>query len=148
MSATCAATLGPRIRRLVVGGLVVLFVALTVPASALLARTFPVGENTFTTTTVQPPTVTGATADALLCTITLTWTAPSSGVAPDGYDLYRGTASGGPYTFVKHVGVVTTTTDTGLAANRTYYYVLQSTRHSWRSGNSNEGSAKTALLCV
>lgn len=127
---------------------VVLVVVLAVPATALLTQSHPVGGNTFTTTTVDPPTLDSATASTLLCQIRLEWTPPDTGAAPDGYDIYRSTTSGDSYALIDHEGTVTSYTDTGLAGNRTYYYVLQSTRDAWRSVDSNERSAKTALLCI
>lgn len=58
-------------------------------------------------------------------TATLTWVASTStGVA--GYNVYRGTASGGPYTLVNSTPVSAITyTDGGVAAGTTYYYVVK-----------------------
>ncbi len=125
-------------------------VGLTVPAAARFTEGSTVGTNTLGTGQVNPPNLTSAVADLLLiCKITLTWTAPVTGVAPDGYDVYRSTTNGGPYSFVKHVGNVTTTTDTSLNPSTTYYYVLKASRSSWRSVNSNQRSAASAfLLCL
>ena len=54
---------------------------------------------------------------------TLNWTASiSAGVT--GYKIYRGTASGGPYTLVTTVGTVTTYTDNTVQAGLSYYYVV------------------------
>ena len=102
-----------------------------------------VGSNAFATSAVNAPTLNSVTV-GLLCAITVSWSVPGSGVAPDGYDLYRSTTSGGPYAFRKHVGAVTSTSDTG-AALTTYYYVLKSTRSSWVSANSNQVSRSTGL---
>ncbi len=123
---------------------------LTVPAAARFTDGSAVGTNTIGTGQVNPPNLTSAVADLILiCKITLTWTAPATGVAPDGYDIYRSTTNGGPYSLVKHVGTVTTTTDTALAPSTTYFYVLKSSRSSWRSINSNQRSATSAfLLCL
>lgn len=141
--------LGVESRRLVVFLVVLLLVASSaVPATALFTRTHTLGDNTLTTTSVDPPTLDNATADSLLCEITLGWTPPGTGATPDGYDIYRSTSSGGSYDFIDHVGTVTSFTDSGLAGDTTYYYVLQSTRDAWRSVDSNERSATTALLCV
>ena len=65
----------------------------------------PVGSNSFATATLQAPTgLSGAGGcTALLAPkVTLNWTATSSTFA-DGYDVYRGTANGGPYSNIAHV---------------------------------------------
>jgi len=54
----------------------------------------------------------------------LSWTAStSSNVA--GYNVYRGTTSGGPYTLLNTTSLIsgTTYTDTAVQAGQTYYYV-------------------------
>lgn len=55
----------------------------------------------------------------------LTWVAsPSSGVT--GYNVYRGTASGGPYTLLNATPVTTVTySDLTVLAGQTYYYVVK-----------------------
>ena len=55
---------------------------------------------------------------------TLTWTASvSSNVA--GYDVFRSTTSGGPYTQINSSLITSTTyTDNAVQAGQTYYYVL------------------------
>ena len=57
---------------------------------------------------------------------TLSWTAStSSGVA--GYNVYRSTTSGGPYTKMNPSPIaIVTYTDTAVSAGLTYYYVLTS----------------------
>ncbi len=60
-----------------------------------------------------------------------------------GYDVYRGTASGGPYGKV-NVSLVAASafTDTGLVNGTTYYYVVRAVDLSNNpSGNSNQASA-------
>lgn len=108
--------------------------------------------NAFTSATLQPPTGLGATpgCQTLAPRIVLAWTATGSAFA-DGYDVYRATTSGGPYTLIRHVAGRTTTTYTdtgGLGLNTTYYYVLQSTAYGWTSLNSSQTSAKTPVLCL
>jgi fibronectin type 3 domain-containing protein len=52
----------------------------------------------------------------------LNWTASTSAVA--GYNIYRGTQSGGPYTLVNSTLVTTTGyTDVSVQAGTTYFYV-------------------------
>jgi hypothetical protein len=110
------------------------------------------GSNSFSSATLQAPTglaASGGCTALLAPKVTLTWTATSSTFA-DGYDVYRGTASGGPYSNIGHVvGRTTTTyTDTSVNLNRTYYYVLRSTAFSWTSANSAQASATTPLICL
>lgn len=136
------------VRLKVVSSVALVVALLSAPALGAFTDTASVGSNVLSSGTVTPPTLDSATADALICRIALTWTAPSTGLSPDGYDVYRSTTSGGPYGFVKHVGTVTSTTDTGLAGNTTYHYVLRTTRAGWTSVDSNQRSAKTALLCA
>jgi hypothetical protein len=112
----------------------------------------PLGGNAFSSATLEAPTGLGATAGCQLLAprIVLQWTATSSTFA-DGYDVYRATTSGGPYTLITHVAGRTTTTYTntgGLSLNTTYYYVLKSTAYSWTSANSSQTSAKTPVVCL
>lgn len=55
--------------------------------------------------------------------VSLSWTASvSQGIS--GYNVYRGTTSGGPYTKINSTLVtVTNYTDTTVLSNQTYYYV-------------------------
>src|SRR3954447_6387252 len=87
------------------------------------------------TDTLDPPTGLAATGGA---NASLTWTATVDTYA-SGYELQRGTVSGGPYSVIS----ATTprpppaTTDTP-ASNGTYYYVLRSVFQNWTSGNGNQ----------
>jgi|GEM_PF-481990 len=59
-----------------------------------------------------------------------------------GFEVYRATQSGGPYTFVSLTGSNTTSyLDTALLSNKTYYYIV-------RAVNNNGASANTAELAV
>jgi hypothetical protein len=71
---------------------------------------------------------------------TLTWTAStSSGVS--GYNVYRGTVSGGPYTLLTTTPVTTTTyQDSTVTAGTTYYYVVKAVAGSTSSAYSNVAS--------
>ncbi len=74
--------------------------------------------------------------------VSLTWTdSTSSNLAY--YNVYRGTASGGPYTFLSStVGLVTSYTDYAIQAGQTYYYVTSVVDNSGaESGYSNEAVA-------
>jgi hypothetical protein len=88
--------------------------------------------------TLDPPTSLAATGGS---SVGLSWTATVDTYA-SGYDVLRGTASGGPYSVVKSVSPRTTTsTSDAPASNGTYFYVLRSVFQSWTSVNSNQASA-------
>jgi len=72
--------------------------------------------------------------------VTLNWSAVSGAI---GYIVQQGTVSGGPYTYVTTVSSLTYT-DTGLADNTPYYYVVTAMNSGGTSGNSTEASATTA----
>ena len=142
-------------RRIAIAALVTVLALLgaNVTSTAALFTDAPgVGSNSVSTATLQPPTGLTATAGCQLLApkITLSWTATTSAYA-DGYDVYRSTTNGGPYTLRAHVTgrtSVTYTDNSGLNTNTTYYYVLQSTASSWTSVNSGQASAKTPLICL
>jgi hypothetical protein len=74
--------------------------------------------------------------------VSLNWTASTS---PNivGYNVYRGTVSGGPYTKLDSSLITGTTyTDTAVAAGQTYYYVATAVNSSnQESAYSNQASA-------
>jgi signal peptidase len=119
------------------------------PAAARFTDTVSANGNTFATGTLNAPTLNSATSGPInvACRVDLAWSAPSSGLAPDGYDVYRKTT--GAYSLVKHVGTVTSTSDTdpALSALTNYTYKLQSTLQSWRSADSNTRSV-TTVVCL
>lgn len=103
--------------------------------------------------TLSAPT--GLTAQNVNCTpligtqVALTWTATASAWA-SGYEILRSLTSGGPY--LSHGTVsgqsTTTWTDTSVTFSTTYYYVVQATKSSWRSPNSNQAQIATPTpLC-
>ena len=74
--------------------------------------------------------------------INLTWTDNSPN--EDNFILARSTTVGGPYTDIATLQPNTTSySNTGLAANTTYYYVLRAVNGGGSSPNSNEASATT-----
>ena len=95
-----------------------------------------------TTDTLDPPTALSATGGA---SASLSWTATVDTYAT-GYDVLRGTASGGPYSVVGSATPRTaiSATDTPPASG-TYYYVLRSVFQSWTSANSNQASVAVTL---
>jgi len=73
--------------------------------------------------------------------VTLDWTASTSAVI--GYNVYRGTQDGGPYTLLNS-SLVTTTQyqDSSVQSGQTYYYVVTAVDSSHvESTNSNQVSA-------
>ncbi|RYF44925.1 MAG: hypothetical protein EON99_00660, partial [Chitinophagaceae bacterium] len=61
-----------------------------------------------------------------------------------GYEVYQAEQAGGPYTFVGLTAAnATTFTSTGLASNKTYFYVIRAVNGSGASATSNEASATT-----
>jgi hypothetical protein len=73
--------------------------------------------------------------------VTLTWTETGSGIA--GYNVYRGTTSGGPYAGINTSLVPSTSyIDSSVAPGGKYYYVTTAVDSSGNeSGFSNEASA-------
>jgi len=74
-------------------------------------------------------------------TVTLNWTASASSVS--GYNVYRGTVSGGPYTKVNSVlEAASNFVDNTVASGATYFYVVTAVdASSVESGFSNQVSA-------
>jgi hypothetical protein len=74
--------------------------------------------------------------------VTLNWTASTSSNVT-GYNIYRATVSGGPYTKLTATPVSATTyTDTAVQAGQTYYYVATAVDSSSNESTySNEAQA-------
>jgi hypothetical protein len=75
-------------------------------------------------------------------TVTLSWTASTSPNV-SGYNVYRGTSSGGPYTKVNSAQIAGTSyLDTTVQSGQTYYYVATAVgSDSSESGYSNQAQA-------
>jgi fibronectin type 3 domain-containing protein len=73
--------------------------------------------------------------------VSLTWTASTSTVT--GYNVYRATVSGGPYTKMNSSVIAATSyVDSAVTAGQTYYYVVTSVDSGGvESANSVEVSA-------
>ena len=85
----------------------------------------------------------GLVATAGIEQVTLNWMATSNANA--GYNVYRATTSGGPYTSVANVST-TNYTDTGLNDRTTYYYVVTAVNSlAGESANSAQVSATTTV---
>jgi fibronectin type 3 domain-containing protein len=78
------------------------------------------------------------TATAGVGQVALTWAAVTGA---SGYDVWRATTSGGPYTAVATNVIGTGYTDMGLSAGVTYYYVVMAYNGSSESVNSPQSSA-------
>jgi trimeric autotransporter adhesin len=93
-----------------------------------------------------PAAPTGLTATAAGANqINLSWTA-SAGAT--GYNVYRSTTSGGPYTLVGS-SATTSFANTGLTCNTAYFYVVRATNSpTCESGNSTQATATTATCPV
>jgi fibronectin type 3 domain-containing protein len=70
--------------------------------------------------------------------VALTWTASQNATS---YDIYRGTAQGGPYVRLASEIVGTTYTDIKTTHNQTLYYVTTAVSGTSESGYSNEAVA-------
>lgn len=92
---------------------------------------------------MQPPSGRTATAQSH-SQIRLSW---SAAAGASGYQVLRGEVRGGPYTTVSTVST-TSYVDSGLAAGRTYHYVVRSTVRNKVSANSVEVSATTFPTAV
>lgn len=124
-----------------------------------LPMTIPAGQSVPVTMTFSPQT--SGTANAVLSvtsnaannaaqnlsgngvtppqhSVSLSWTDTNSGVA--GYNVYRGSTSGGPYAQINSgLDATTSYNDTAVVAGQTYYYVATAVDGSGaESGYSNE----------
>jgi hypothetical protein len=102
------------------------------------------GGVTVTSNAANSPLViplTGAGAAPVSHSVTLSWTPSSSSFG--GFNVYRGTSSGGPYTRVNAAMTSTTSyADTSVASGQTYYYVTTEVGSTgMESSYSNEASA-------
>jgi hypothetical protein len=99
---------------------------------------------TFTSNATNPPVtaaLTGTGTAAPQHTVRLSWAASTSTVA--GYNVYRGTQSGGPYAVLNSAADASTTyADSTVQAGQTYYYVVTAVDGSGNeSVNSNQAQA-------
>lgn len=98
-----------------------------------------IGAYAYGTTQTAPAAPTGLTATAGNDQVALAWNA-SSGAT--GYDIYRGTTSGGESTTPIATDVSGTSfTDSNVSDGTTYYYEVTALNGTLQSGDSNQASA-------
>jgi Ig-like domain-containing protein/immunoglobulin I-set domain protein/ASPM-SPD-2-Hydin domain-containing protein/uncharacterized protein DUF1573 len=102
------------------------------------------GNVTVTSNASNSPTSISLSGSGVLShTATLSWTASTSTVI--GYNVYRGTVSGGPYTLVNSSVVAGTQyVDSSVLAGQTYYYVATSVA----SGNVESTYSNQVIAAV
>jgi hypothetical protein len=113
-------------------------VTFTPSASGATSASLSFSSNASNSPAVQAMTGTGAAATQH--TVDLSWSASTSAV---GYNIYRGTVLGGPYTMVNtSLDGTTAYTDSTVVSGQTYYYVATSVdASSNESGYSNQATA-------
>jgi hypothetical protein len=104
------------------------------------------GTATVTSTATNSPltvALTGTGTAAATYSVSLSWTASSTSFA--GFNIYRGTQSGGPYSKVNSSLITTTSySDATVSAGNTYYYVA--TEESSSGTESGYSSQVTATV--
>ena len=113
-------------------------VTFTPQTSGATAASLSFSSNASNSPSVQ--TMTGTGTAATQHTVDLTWDASSGAV---GYNIYRGTVSGGPYTMINaSLDSTTAYTDSTVVSGQTYYYVATAVNsESEESGYSNLAQA-------
>jgi Abnormal spindle-like microcephaly-assoc'd, ASPM-SPD-2-Hydin len=113
-------------------------VTFTPSVSGATSASLSFSSNAANSPTVQAMTGTGAAATQH--TVDLTWNTSLGAV---GYNTYRGSVSGGPYTMINSsLDGTTAYTDSTVVSGQTYYYVATAVDgNSNESGYSNEAQA-------
>lgn len=113
-------------------------VTFTPQASGATSATLTFSSNASNSPTAQTMTGTGVAQGQH--SVNLTWS-PSSDAS--GYNIYRGTTTGGPYTMINtSLDGTTAYTDTAVVSGQTYYYVCTAVNsESQESGYSNQATA-------
>jgi Abnormal spindle-like microcephaly-assoc'd, ASPM-SPD-2-Hydin len=114
-------------------------VTFTPSASGATSASLSFSSNASNSPAVQ--TMTGTGAAATQHTVDLTWNTSSGAV---GYNVYRGSVSGGPYTMINtSLDGTTAYTDSTVVSGQTYYYVATAV-----DGNSNESGYSNQATAV
>jgi hypothetical protein len=113
-------------------------VTFTPQSSGATSASLSFSSNASNSPTVQ--TMTGTGTAATQHTVDLTWTASTDVV---GYNIYRGTVSGGPYTMINSsLDSTTSYSDSTVVSGTTNYYVATAVNsESQESGYSNQVTA-------
>ena len=113
-------------------------VTFTPQSSGAASASLSFSSNASNSPALQSLTGTGVTQTQH--TVDLSWTASSDAV---GYNIYRGTTSGGPYTMINSsLDSTTAYTDSTVVSGSTYYYVATAVNSSSQeSGYSNQATA-------
>ena len=113
-------------------------VTFTPSASGVSSASLTFSSNASNSPAVQ--TLTGTGTAPTQHTVDLTWNASSGAV---GYNIYRGTVAGGPYTMINSsLDSTTAYTDSTVVSGQTYYYVATAVNsESEESGYSNQATA-------
>jgi hypothetical protein len=113
-------------------------VTFTPQASGATSASLSFSSNAANSPSVQ--TMTGMGTAATQHTVDLSWNASSGAV---GYNIYRGTVSGGPYTMINSsLDGTTAYTDNTVVSGQTYYYAATAVNSaSQESGYSNQTQA-------
>jgi fibronectin type 3 domain-containing protein len=117
-------------------------VQFTPKASGAASGQIALVSNAASSPAVLSLTGTGASATASSGhSVALSWSEKSSDV--DGYNIYRGTQSGGPYSKENSaIDASASYTDDSVQAGQTYYYVVTSvTSDGVESSDSNQATA-------
>jgi hypothetical protein len=94
-------------------------VKFTPQASGTAAATASFTSNASNSSVVE--SLTGSATAAPQHSVSLSWNSSASSVV--GYNLYRGTASGGPYSQINAMNASTSYVDNSVQAGQTYFYV-------------------------
>ncbi|HEY3927895.1 MAG TPA: fibronectin type III domain-containing protein [Candidatus Koribacter sp.] len=87
----------------------------------------------------QAPAASGA-GSAVPHSVTLSWSESTPDVS--GFNIHRGTVSGGPYTKINsNLSTSKSYEDTDVAAGKTYYYTVTAVKGTAESGYSAELTA-------
>jgi fibronectin type 3 domain-containing protein len=126
-----------------------LLVVMTIAVSAMLSSCAPQlaggtgsgNSSSSNSTALNSPTAPSRTSVGTPHDVTLNWNASiSSGIM--GYNVYRGTGSGGPYLKLNSGTIVTTSYTDTVQSGQTYYYVVTAMNSgSQESVYSNEVAA-------
>ncbi|MCB1216178.1 PKD domain-containing protein [bacterium] len=84
---------------------------------------------------INPPTGVICGQGLLPDRVSIGWEAPTTGFAPEGYDIFRSPTEGGLKIFVASVGPVEFYQDTSVPDGKVYYYYLQSTATDFPGGS-------------